>query len=105
MGLCALLRKKTFAVFDTSGSLFVPVEAVVSEPGWVRSWFEEARLTFQSDDRGAVGVQQGGQGTAVCVVLQQVLHQGEQGSAPLLSLLLLIASLKPWQPQRYRVYV
>lgn len=61
--------------------------------------------TFQSDDCGAVEVQQGGQGTAVCVVLQQVLHQGERGSTPLLSVLFPIASLKPWQRQRHRLYV
>lgn len=66
---------------------------------------EGAHLTFQSDDCGAVEVQQGGEGTAVGVVLQQVLHQGERGSAPLLSVLFPIASLKPWQRQRYRLYV
>lgn len=63
--------------------------------------WERAHPTFQSDDCGAVEVQQGGQGTAVGVVLQQVLHQGERGRAPLLSLLFPTASLKPWQRQRY----
>lgn len=52
-------------------------------------------LTFQPDDRGAVEVQQGGQGAAVRVVLQQVLHQGERGGVPLVSVLLPIAGLKP----------
>lgn len=61
---------------------------------------KRAHPTFQSDDRGAVEVQQGGQGTAVRVVLQQVLHQGERGSAPLLRVLFPVASLKPWQRQR-----
>lgn len=52
-------------------------------------------LTFQPDDRGAVEVQQGGQGAAVRVVLQQVLHQGERGGVPLMSMLLPVAGLKP----------
>lgn len=81
------------------------LKGVVSDPGWVWSVLEGVHLTFQSDDCGAVEVQQGGQGTAVCVVLQQILHQGERGSAPLLSVLFPIASLKPWQRQRYRLYV
>lgn len=42
-------------------------------------------------------MQQGGQDTAVGVVLQQVLHQRERGSASLLSMLLPVASLRPWQ--------
>lgn len=67
---------------------------MVRDPGWVWSVWEGAHLTFQSDDCGAIEVQQSGQGTAVCVVLQQVLHQGERGSAPLVSVLFPIASLK-----------
>lgn len=81
------------------------LKGVVSDPGWVWSVLEGAHLTFQSDDCGAVEVQQGGQGTAVCVVLQQILHQGERRSAPLLSVLFPIARLKPWQQQRYHLYV
>lgn len=74
-------------------------------PGGCGQCWKRAHPTFQSDDCGAVEVQQGGQGTAVRVVLQQVLHQGERGSAPLLSVLFPVASLKPWQRQRYRLYV
>lgn len=81
------------------------LKGVVSDPGWMWLVLEGAHLTFQSDDCGAVEVQQGGEGTAVGVVLQQVLHQGERGSAPLLSVLFPIASLKPWQRQRYCLYV
>lgn len=61
--------------------------------------------TFQSDGLWAVEVQQGGQGTAVCVVLQQVLHQGERWSAPLLGMLPPVASLKPWQRHKDITYM
>lgn len=49
-------------------------------------------------------MQQGGQGAAVCVVLQQVFHQGERWGAPLLSMLPPVASLKPWQWHKYITY-
>lgn len=55
--------------------------------------------TFQSDGLRAVEVQQRSQGAAICVVLQQVFHQGERRRAPL-GMLLPVASLKPWQQHR-----
>lgn len=72
-------------------------EGVVCKVVWAWTHMEGADLTFQSDDLWAVEVQQGGQGAAVCVVLQQVFHQGERWSAPLLRMLPPVASLKPWQ--------
>lgn len=45
-------------------------------------------------------MQQRGQRAAVRVVLQQVLHQGERRSAPLLSVLLPVARLKQWQRRK-----
>lgn len=77
---------------------------MVSKHRWVWSQMEGVDLTFQSDNLRAVEVQQGGQGTAVCVVLQQVLHQGERWSAPLLSMLHPVASLKPWQRHKDITY-
>ncbi|TNN67811.1 hypothetical protein EYF80_021965 [Liparis tanakae] len=56
--------------------------------------------TFQSDGLWAVDVQQGGQSTAVRVVLQQVLHQGERRRAPLLGRIPPVESLKPWQQHK-----
>lgn len=56
--------------------------------------------TFQSDSLWAVEVQQGGEGAAFCVVLQQVFHQGERWSIPLLDMLPPVASLKPRQRHR-----
>lgn len=65
---------------------------------WVTDGGEELwEFTFQSDGLRAVEVQQRGEGAAVRVVLQQALHQGERRSASLLSVLLPVASLQPWQ--------
>lgn len=62
-------------------------------------------LTFQSDSLRAVEVQQGGEGAAICVVLQQVFHQGERWSVPLLDMLPPVASLKTMATaQRHRLY-
>lgn len=65
-------------------------------------WSKTDDLTFQTEDLRAVEVQQRGQGAAVCVVLQQVLHQGERWSAPLL--LPPVVSLKPWQQYNGVIY-
>lgn len=65
---------------------------------WVTDGGEQLwEFTFQSDGLRAVEVQQRGEGAAVRVVLQQVLHQGERRSASLLSVLFPVASLQPWQ--------
>lgn len=56
----------------------------------------QLKLTFQPDGLWAVKVQQGSEGAAVCVILQQVLHQGERRNAPL-SMLLPVPGLKPRQ--------
>lgn len=63
------------------------------------------RPTFQSDGLWAVEMQQGGQSTAVCVVLKQVLHQGERWRAPLLGMIPPAESLKPWQQHKDTTYV
>lgn len=52
--------------------------------------------TFQSDGLRAVEVQQGSEGAAVCIILQEVLHQGEWRNVPL-SMLSPVPGLKPWQ--------
>lgn len=81
-------------------------EGVASEVVWV--WSHPQRgfgPTFQSDGLRAVEVHQCGQGTAVRVVLQQVLHQGERRGVPLLGELLPVASLKPWQRHKDITYM
>jgi len=50
--------------------------------------------TSEVDDGGAVEVQQGGEGTAICAVLQEVVHRGDPGNRPVQGLLLPITGLK-----------
>lgn len=69
----------------------------------VYDWFQ-LKLTFQPDGLWAVKVQQGSEGAAVCVVLQQVLHQGERRNAPL-SMLPPVPGLKPWQRHKDITFV
>lgn len=50
--------------------------------------------TSEADDGGAVEVQQGGEGAAICAVLQEVVHRGDPGNRPGQSLLLPIPCLE-----------
>lgn len=50
--------------------------------------------TSEADDGGAVEVQQGGEGTAICAVLQEVVHRGDPGNHLGQNLFLPITCLK-----------